>query len=505
MRNMEPIVQTKCGRLRGDVGRGIVAFKGVPYAAPPVGRYRFRPPAVVEPWDGVRDATQFGPAAPQNKLVEGLGAIGLASPPGPQGDDCLSLNVWTPTLGSDRLPVLVWIHGGGFTAGSGSESCYDGATFARDGVVCVTITYRLGAAGFLHTGGAGTGNFGILDQIAALRWVQENISAFGGDPANVTIAGQSSGGGSVGALLATPAARGLFRRAIPQSGGLTTYMSLETAAEVARVFADRAGVASGDLEGFQDLATERILAVEQSIFDDAPLNANDVVGFLPLIGADVVPYAPIEAVSAGDAQGLDLLVGHTTEEFRFFMALAPSLVGGFVTDETVTAMFSLGFSDQQAEQIYRSTRPHAGPGDLISAFMTDRLFRLPAIRLADAHSSADVKADGRTYFYRVSWRSPALDGRMGAGHAVDLPYVWDTLDDPACLRLTGRNPPTELAMQMHRAWISFVSAGVPGHSGLPGWPLYSPADRLVMDFGDQPEVLADPEGAERALWIDSPV
>lgn len=497
---MDVLVETKDGRLRGIATSDVVSFKGIPYAAAPVGRLRFRPPEPVEPWDGTRDAIRFGPIAPQNKLVGGLGELGFGSTPPEQGDDCLSLNIWSPGVGSDRLPVLFWIHGGGFTAGSGADPYCDGATFARDGVVCVTINYRLGAAGFLHTGEAGGGNFGLLDQIAALRWVQENVSSFGGDPALVTIAGESAGGGAVGALLAAPDASGLFRRAIVQSGGLDTYMTPDTALQMARAFAQKAGRDMSDLAGIQDLSSERILEAEQAVMTDSPLDASDVSGFLPVVGTDVVPVAPIQAVADRRASGVDVLIGHTAEEFRLFLALEPGLVGGAPTADGVSAMFSMIFPGQRAEPIYRSARPGASPEELLCAVMTDRLFRMPAIRLADAHASAGSDAGAKTYFYRLSWSSPALGGRMGAGHALDLPFVWDTLHDPWCVRLTGPNPPQHLATQMHAAWVSFAGTGNPGHAGLPAWPLYGPNERLVMEFGDRTAVRADPDGATRHLW-----
>ena len=246
---MELTVKTTSGLVRGtDAAHGTYAFKGIPFAAPPVGPLRFRPPERPDAWDGTRDATRYGAVVPQVRTPAELGE--LFDSKGTHGPDCLNLNVWTPGLGAVGLPVLVWIHGGAFVIGSGSDSLYDGSTFARDGVVCVTINYRLGAAGFHHAGDVpGSGCFGLLDQVAALEWVQENIASFGGDPNRVTVAGESAGAMSVGCLMGTPAAKGLFRRAIPQSGAASNGMPKESAALIAGELLAKLGV---DLaQGFQ--------------------------------------------------------------------------------------------------------------------------------------------------------------------------------------------------------------------------------------------------------------
>lgn len=489
-------MQTTGGRVRGEAAAfGTQAFRGIPFAAAPVGALRFRPPARPEPWAGTRDATRFGDVVPQVRTPGPLGE--LFDPRNPQGPDCLNLNVWTPDPGAAGLPVLVWIHGGAFVIGSGSDSLYDGATFARDGVVAVTVNYRLGAAGFHHVGDdvAGSGCFGILDQIAALEWVQENIAAFGGDPARVTVAGESAGAMGVGALLAAPAARGLFRRAVLQSGAGHHCLTAGAAAAVAAEVEAALGVDPSEATDEQLVAAQAAVAVAIRETRDVARFGAEVatsgLGWMPMWGGDVLPQRPIDAVAAGASSDVEVLLGTCRHEFLLFAVGAPQLAN--LDPAFVEPMFAttFGAAGGEAHDRYVANRPGAAPVDLLSALETDRMFRIPAVRLAEALVANGVAP----HAYRFSWESKAFDGQIRAGHAVELPFTWDHLDDPVGIGLTGAGAPQALADEMHAAWVRFVTTGDPG------WAPYDLDRRATRDFGgDGAEVVEDPDGDERLLW-----
>jgi para-nitrobenzyl esterase len=488
-------VTTRHGKLRGQVTEGVAAFKGIPYAAPPFGANRFQPPRPPQSWDGVRDALAYGAIPPQPPYVppfdQLLGHQGLA------GEDCLNLNVWTPDPSRDRLPVMVWIHGGAFIRGSGALATYDGGRFARDGVVCVTINYRLGADGFLHLGD-GIANRGLLDQIAALEWVQENIQAFGGDPAKVTIFGESAGAFSVATLLSMPRAKGLFQRAIAQSGAAQHTSSLPTAQMIGRNLADKLGVAAtmasiGAVPIERLVAAQAELSVELAVRPDparwGEVAANGMM-FEPVVDGEVVPARPIERIVAGAGADVDLMVGTTTEEWRFF--LVPGGAIDRVTDDRlVTTARVMGLDVEHALAVYRTSRPQAIPGDLLGALITDWFFRVPAIRLAEAHA----RNGGSPYVYEFAWRSPLFNGRFGAAHAMEIGFVFDNLGREGAMTLAGDAPPQALADAMHRAWVSFAT------NGAPGWSPYETRERAVMRFdATGGTVVMDPAASERQLW-----
>lgn len=485
-----PTVTVSQGALRGRGDGGVLSFLGIPYAAPPVGDLRFAAPAPPTQWEGVREALAYGPTAPKGPYPPGIDV--LLPEPVIAGEDCLNLNVWTPDLGG-RLPVLVWIHGGAFVNGSGAVTAYDGSRFARGGVVCVTINYRLGAEGFLLLDGA-PANRGLLDQVAALEWIRAEIAAFGGDPDAVTIAGESAGAMSVATLTAMPAARGLFRRVICQSGGGHHVMSAQTARAVTTALAESLGVAP-TVEGFRSVPVERLVEAQTALSlritgEPDPERWGEIVtdgmAYEPCVDGTVLPTRPVDAMPAS-TDGLDVLVGTNADEATLF--LVPSGLMDLVTDDLVALTAAASGLGADALAAYRAAQPGASPGELMAALVRDRTFTIPAIRIAEARQGAGLP----TYVYAFDWRTPVLGRRLGATHALEIGFVFDTLDDPAGEPLVGPDPPQQLADAMHAAWVAFVATGDPG------WAPYGPG-RTVMRFGDVCEVAGDPAPDLRRVW-----
>ncbi|CAN5483071.1 carboxylesterase/lipase family protein [soil metagenome] len=509
----EIVVTTTAGAARGapvDPARGagdVLTFRGIPYAAPPTGARRFRPPVAPEPWDGVLDATAYGPAAPQN--ASGLEAM-LGSEGTAYDEDCLTVNVWTPGADDAARPVLVWIHGGGFITGSGATAWYDGARLAARDVVVVTLNYRLGLFGFCHLGDLdpagheGAGNAGILDQVAALAWVRDNITAFGGDPGNVTVCGESAGAMSVGTLLALPTAAGLFRRAILQSGAGAHVHTAEAATEVAHRVLAEAGLDEDRVAELHDLPVEVLLDVQQRISESTPFSAG--LPFQPVVDRATLPRHPEAAVAAGSAAGVDLLLGTTSEEMNLFQLLDPRLAD--LDDDALGRRCDDLFAPAghpgpgHALGVYRRRLAEAAPSQVWAAVTTDLTFRIPALRLAE-HQLAHNPA---VHLYLFSFASPAFGGAFGACHALEIPFMWDNLDAPGAALFTG--PATDemrvLAAAMADAWVAFARTGDPTVATLPAWPRYDTDRRATMVLDLQPRVHDDPNGAERLLWNGMP-
>lgn len=500
---MDTIVRTRLGMVKGAVEGGVHVFRGVPFAAPPVGRNRFRAPQAVEPWSGVRDALSFGARPLQPETPEGLRA--MVPDPSVTGEDCLNLSIWTAEPGGARQPVMVWIPGGMFEVGSGAT--YDGSRFARDGVVCVTINYRVGASGFIFFG-PGEANFGLLDQVAALAWVRDNIAAFGGDSDNVTVFGESAGAMSIGALLAMPAARGLFRRAILESGGPSTVMSAATGAKTARALAAKLGV-QPTREAMAAVPLDRFLAAQTALKDDIFADPDperwggevvaSLMPFHTVVEGEVVPAPPIERIAAGASADVDVICGSNTDDWKLFvvanglLGVSDEIVSGPVATQGFKSIAAYGLDPARALAAYRAQTPGASAADVLAAVETDWWCRMPAIRLAEAR----LNAPGATYMYEFAWPSPAGGGLMGACHALEIPFVFDTLDKGAQQMLgpmLGEAPPQALADAMHKAWIAFATTGDPG------WPRYDSGRRATMRFDAASRVVDDPRAWERALW-----
>jgi para-nitrobenzyl esterase len=465
-------IDTKCGPVRGRADEdGVLSFLGIPYAAPPVGPQRFLPPEPPRPWTDVRDALAYGPTAPHVR-AEGPVAALLPGAPIP-GEDYLNLNIWTPDPEGAR-PVMVFVHGGSFTSGSGAIPVYDGARFARRGVVLVTINYRLGADGFLWFG-EDTPNLGLLDQIAALTWIRDNIRAFGADPANVTVFGESAGAMSACTLLAMPAAAGLFRRVIAQSGAAHCVMDPDSAVRIGVRLAEILGVAA-NRPALASVPMPRLLAAQSQLAQEVVTEpdprrwgniAPTMMAFEPVVDGRVLPVAPLEALRHGAGADVDILVGTNTDEANLFFVPTDvvRLADRAALDGFVRAR---GYPPSLADG-YRAALPEASDGELISAIMTEEFYRVPALEIARAHPG--------TYVYEFTWRSPACDGAIGACHALELPFVFDNVDDPGFAALLGAAPPRKLAASMNRAWSDFAA------TGNPGWPPYDETDRRVLRFG----------------------
>ncbi len=501
------IVETRSGRIEGTQDADVHVFRGVPYARPPVGSLRFAAPVREEPWPGVHRATEFGSSAPQNPMALPLPGMDV----GPMDEDCLTLNVYTPGTDGGCRPVLVWIHGGGFVIGSGSQPIYDGVPLAgRGDVVVVTLNYRLGPLGFLYLADlcpdlvGAVGNAGIRDQVAALEWVQENIAAFGGDPANVTIFGESAGGMSVGTLLGTPSAAGLFQRAIPQSGAAHNVHTRETATEVARHFLEAVGIAPEQAaEQLRRIPPDKLLDTQQQMV----LKLGTTLGLLPfqpLVDDDFLPEPPLAAIEAGHAAGIDLLTGTTRDEWKLFGFLEQGLatLDEAGLRERVAAQLGDEAAAGRVVDAYRTARAGSGadtPKDLFFAIETDRVFRLPAIRLAEAQQ----RHRDAVYMYTFNWESPMMGGALGACHAIELPFVFGQVGREGSELFVGTGPDAErLSGQVMDAWIAFARTGDPSHPGLPGgrWPAYEPSRRATLQLGRETIGEDAPQDREREAW-----
>jgi para-nitrobenzyl esterase len=487
------VVRVEGGLLRGRELGGVCVFLGVPYAGALIGVNRFRPAAPVTGWTGVRDAVRFGATVPRAGYPPPFDRL-FVDPVIP-GEDYLNLNVWTPHLGASGLPIMVWIHGGAFLHGSAAMPLYDGTAFARDGVVLVTVNYRLGALGFGLFRDS-PANLGLHDQLAALRWVQQNIAAFGGDPSQVTIFGQSSGGASVAALLSSPAGRGLFGRAIMQSAGATPLLTAADARLVTADLAARLNVAP-TAAAFSDINAVTLLAAQQALINDLSRDPDPVrwgrsvvasgMAFGPVLDGQLLTAAPTEAIAAGAGRDIPLLVGSTLDEHRLF--LVPTGHADATTVEALSAAVDHAGWDRRIVDTYAANRLGASPGDLWAAICTDAYFRLPAVRLAEAQ----CQGGGTSYLYEFAWRSPT--DRLGACHALDAPFVFDTTAHPAARPLLGTHPHKALAWRVHAAWLQFA------RHGRSDWPDYDLTTRPVMSFNHPTcELVSDPRGDERALW-----
>ncbi len=489
------VVRLEDGAFRGKAESGVSAFLGIPYAAPPFGASRMLPPQPVLAWTGERDATAFGPTVPKGDYPPQYAPLfpEVVIP----GDDCLNLNVWTPDISAARLPVLVWIHGGSFMNGSGSVGAYDGTAFARDGVVCVTINYRLAAEGFLYLDD-GIANLGLLDQLAALRWVQRNISAFGGDPARVTVAGESAGAMSVTTLLSMPLAEGLFAQAIAQSGAAAHTLTKDEGRMVGGYLADALGV-SADRESIRAVPLDKLVQASSDLVVEVQTTpdpgrwgqlALSLLPFAPTVDGSVLPASPLASFAAGQGGNVPLLIGSNRDEARLFLVAAATID---LIDDTMLAAVAGAYglsADDLA--VYRASRPGASAGDILAAVITDWFFRIPPIRVAEARGASP--ATSSTWMYRFDHPDPQDNRGFGACHGVEIPFAFDTAARAEIRPLIGDTPSQAVADQVHRVWVDFITHGDPG------WAPYDTARRTTGLLVDTISAVDDPAGDERAIW-----
>ncbi|WP_189094242.1 carboxylesterase/lipase family protein [Nocardia jinanensis] len=472
-----PVVETPMGAVKGLRDGSGELYRAIPYAAAPTGLGRFAPPAPHPGWSGVRDGTQPSPTAPQP--TRDFGRLDMTPYFGPgwvRGEEYLTVDIRTPAADARKRPVMVFVHGGGFVTGSTRAALYDGSAFARDGVVLVTVNYRLGVPGFLDMEGA-PANRGLLDVLAALVWVRDMVAAFGGDPDNVTIFGQSAGATIIGALLATPEANGLFRRAIMQSGSGTGAFTPEQALRVTAAAAAALGV-EPTVEAFAAITDERFLAILPTL-TGLDLRTDNVTD--PLAGLSpfslVLPVQPADSLAAGPAADVDLLIGTNTEEGHLYLVPAGNLESS--TEADLLAVAARVYADPEiAVAALHAARPGATPGELRSSVLGNTLFGGGTARMAQAHARI---SGGRTHLYSFGYRSTALDGRLGAAHTVELPFVFDIVDKPWLHGDTGLlgpgHAPVGLATRMHAAWVAFAETGDPG------WATYDPQQPVAQILG----------------------
>ena len=485
-----PLTEISSGRLRGEAEGGVLAFRGIPFAQPPVGLLRWRAPEPPKPWLDVRDAVAFGPCAIQSTIPGTVGElIGIATHE--TSEDCLYLNVWTPALDDAKRPVMVWIHGGGNTVGAGSQPRVNGSRLASVGdVVVVTINYRLGALGFLHAPELGaTGNEALLDQVAALRWVRREIGAFGGDAANVTVFGQSAGGFDIAQLMAMPAAAGAFDKAVPMSGSLTTPVSADAAAVTAHVLANQFG------------GMDKLRAVPAT---DIHAAQGKIAGarWGPTRDGTVIAEDAADVLRAGRfTRDMPLLIGHTRDESTLFTMFNPRFAN--MDRDTLLEQARAPFGDQAAEAVKRYEAERAAehlpvePWQTWAAIATDRMFRMPAIRTAECH----LAHTHNVWMYRFDHPSPAHEGRLGACHSVDIPFVWGTHGLPELQRFCGEGEDVaRLSNRVMAAWLAFARHGDPNTEELPSWPAYDALNRSTMLLCADAHTERTPFEATRRLW-----
>ncbi len=479
------------GKLAGVARDGVLRFNGIPYAKPPVGPLRWQMPEAAEGWAGVRDASRFGNIAPQ--VASPSGEV-LGGTPGTRSEDCLYLNVQTPGCDDAKRAVMVWIHGGAFVTGASSVGTYNGKYLVpRGDIVLVTINYRLGAFGFLNlrdaSGGKlpGTGAEGLADQIQALRWVKDNIAAFGGDPDNVTIFGESAGGMSVGALLACPSARGLFHKAIPQSGASDIGYARDVSAKVGKHVLDK-------LAGADPLTApwESILDIQKELL--ALPRESGGMPFGPTIDGSVLPRRAIELVAEGSAAGVPVMTGTTRDEWKLFTIAAQNIKN---LDEPGLRRLTAKMVGEEHADALLAAYTAGSPFERWNDLNTDHTFFVPATRLLDAQG-----AHAPVYGYRFDWASPMLGGALGSCHALELGFMFGTMRMKGAAPFFGQGEEAEaLSNAMMDAWIAFAKAGNPSADDSTAWLRYEPKKRGTMIFGDGgPHMTSAPNEARRKAW-----
>lgn len=501
------VVETRSGRLRGTTDRGVAVFKGIPYARPPLGERRFRPPEKPEPWTGTRDALAFGKQAIQGDNVFALPADLLRIFPlsgvEPTSEDCLTLNVWTSGVGG-RKPVLFWCHGGAFITGSGSSPWYDGGNLCRlDDVVVVTFNHRLGVLGYLHlediaAGFEGAGTAGVMDIVAALEWVRDNIAQFGGDAGNVTIFGESGGGAKVSVLMALPAAKGLFHKAIIQSGPAVQMADRADGTRTARLVLEKLGLEAEDAHRLRALPAEDLLDAQAAV--QAGVSRTNFAdrrryGFNPVIDGTVFPGGPFAPQAPAISAHVPLMIGSNKDEQTLFIGHLDWVRKATFETLPEAMMPYLGSRTAAIIDTYRTAHPAQGPGEIAMAIISDLGVRMPSLLMAERKLAL---GGAPVFVYLFAWETPALGGRLRSCHTLEIPFVFSNLETA---ELTGADPARlPLGERMSRAWIAFARTGRPEHGGLPAWPAYRTDTRPTMIFDTECRTVDDPHSIQRQVW-----
>jgi para-nitrobenzyl esterase len=498
-----PVVATKSGKVVGLAASGVCTFKGIHYGANPEGAMRFMPPVPPMPWSETAEALNYGDLAPQN-LSGASGsdirvAMGDIFGPGKVSENCLVLNVWTPNLTRGTRPVMVWLHGGGYTGGSDGAPTYDGTNLARKrNVVVVGINHRLNVFGYLYLGKIGgakyadSGNAGMLDCVLALEWVRDNIAHFGGDPNNVTIFGESGGGGKVSVLMAMPPAKGLFHKAIVESGSTLRVSTPDEADAAARKYLAQLKIATDRVDDLQKVPMEDMLAAMRA------LTGPNSIRLGPVVDGRSLPRQPFDPDAPAQSANIPMLIGTNGTETTALLGIADA------------SLFSLNEADMRAKlrsylhvsddaqidslvAVYKKRRPDATPSDIYFAVTTDRMMRMNAVTQAERKAAEQAAP---AYMYIFDWRSPVLGGKLRSPHGIELAFVFDNTDKTTGMNGTGSDL-APLAEKVSAAWAAFARTGNPNAPGLPHWPAYDAATRATMIFGDECKVVNDPGKDER--------
>jgi para-nitrobenzyl esterase len=502
------IAETACGKVRGYISNGIFTYKGIPYGDSTAGSGRFQPPRKAKPWSGVRSSMQYGrvcPQGPRGSWNEDEESWLFCYDDGVQGEDCLRVNIWTPGINDhQKRPVMVWLHGGGFVSGSSQEHrAYDGERLSRRGdVVVVSLNHRLGPLGYLNLAAYGekyasSAHLGMLDIITALEWVRDNIANFGGDPGNVTIFGQSGGGGKVGALMAMPAAQGLFHRAIVQSGSFLRAVVPERSEILTKAFLDELNLSASQVDQLQTVPLQKLIAAGDAALlkthPHAPLvwsRVADMLGWGPVVDGKLLPQHPFDPAAPVISAQVPMLIGTVGNEFTTSLN-HPELES--MTEAEVTKRLGdmYGKQPEHIIQVFRAAHPEAKPFDIFSLAMTAQV-RQGAVIQAGLKAAQGTPA----YLYWFTWKTPVLDGRPRSIHCIDLPFCFDNTDRNE--NLTGGGPgPRALAAKVSEAWIHFARNGSPNHGGIPNWPAFSAESCPTMIFDTQCKSQNNPDKAER--------